>query len=149
MINLEILGKFYDNHSLSLINRQLATHLNNCKDFDVFLTPLDSPNPNCSVDVNTLKLLKKLSNKEEKVIDVQLRHSYPPIWNWPTSKNTKVVYIQPWEYPKMLFEWQYRFETFADMLCVPSNYERDVFVTGGMNPEKIITIPKTKKVACQ
>ena len=66
MINLEILGKFYDNHSLSLINRQLATHLNNCKDFDVFLTPLDSPNPNCSVDVNTLKLLKKLSNKEEK-----------------------------------------------------------------------------------
>ena len=29
----------------------------------------------------------------------------------------------------MLFEWQYRFETFADMLCVPSNYERDVFVT--------------------
>ena len=42
MINLEILGKFYDNHSLSLINRQLATHLNNCKDFNVFLTPLDS-----------------------------------------------------------------------------------------------------------
>ena len=95
MINLEILGKFYDNHSLSLINRQLATHLNNSKDFDVFLTPLDSPNPNCRVDVNTLKLIKKLSNKEEKVIDVQLRHSYPPIWNWPTDKNTKVVYIQP------------------------------------------------------
>ena len=141
MINLEILGKFYDNHSLSLINRQLATHLNNSKDFDVFLTPLDSPNPNCRVDVNTLKLIKKLSNKEEKVIDVQLRHSYPPIWNWPTDKNTKVVYIQPWEYPKMLFEWQYRFETFADMLCVPSNYERDVFVTGGMNPEKVITVP--------
>ena len=46
MINLEILGKFYDNHSLSLINRQLAFYLNKCKDFEVFLTPLDSPNPN-------------------------------------------------------------------------------------------------------
>ena len=33
MINLEILGKFYDNHSLSLINRQLASHLNNCQRF--------------------------------------------------------------------------------------------------------------------
>ena len=22
---------------------------------------------------------------------VQLRHSYPPIWNWPTDKNTKVT----------------------------------------------------------
>lgn len=27
------------------------------------------------------------------------------------------------------------------MLCVPSNYERDVFITGGMNPDKIVTIP--------
>ena len=140
MINLEILGKFYDNHSLSLINRQLAVHLNSCSDFNVFLTPLDNINPNCNVDVSTVKLIKKLANKEEKVIDVQLRHSYPPIWNWPTDKNTKVVYIQPWEYPKMLFEWQYRFENFADMLCVPSNYERDVFVTGGMNPDNIITV---------
>ena len=68
MINIEILGKFYDNHSLSLINRQLAIHLNKCNDFDVFLTPLDSANPNCSVDLNTLKLIKKLSNKEEKEI---------------------------------------------------------------------------------
>ena len=91
MINLEILGKFYDNHSLSLINRQLAVHLNSCSDFNVFLTPLDNINPNCNVDVSTVKLIKKLANKEEKVIDVQLRHSYPPISNWPTDKNTKVV----------------------------------------------------------
>ena len=141
MINIEILGKFYDNHSLSIINRHLATNLNKCKDFNILLTPLDSINPNCNVDINTLKLIKKLSNKEEKIIDIQLRHSYPPVWNWPTDKNTKVVYIQPWEYPKVLFEWQYKFETFADMLCVPSNYERDVFITGGMNPDKIVTIP--------
>ena len=50
MINLEILGKFYDNHSLSLINRQLAVHLNGCSDFNLFLTPLDNINPNCAYD---------------------------------------------------------------------------------------------------
>ena len=27
------------------------------------------------------------------------------------------------------------------MLCVPSNYERDVFITGGLNPEKVTVIP--------
>ena len=42
MINIEILGKFYDNHSLSIINRHLATNLNKCKDFNILLTPLDS-----------------------------------------------------------------------------------------------------------
>ena len=49
---------------------------------------------NFNVDVSTVKLIKKLENKEEKVIDVQLRHSYPPIWNWPTDKSTKLVYKQ-------------------------------------------------------
>ena len=87
MINIEILGKFYDNHSLSIINRQLITHLNNCKDFNIIATPLDSPNPNCNLDINTLKIIKKLSNKESQDdnIDIQLRHSYPPVWNWPSG----------------------------------------------------------------
>ena len=57
------------------------------------------------------------------------------------DKDTKIVYIQPWEFPKVPFEWQYKFETFADMVCVPSNYEREIFITGGLNPERIVTVP--------
>jgi len=143
MINIEILGKFYDNHSLSIINRQLLIHLDTCKDFNIIATPLDAPNTNCNLELNTLKAIRKLENKESKDIniDIQLRHSYPPVWNWPTSPDTKVIYIQPWEFPKAPFEWQYKFETFSDMLCVPSEYERQVFLTGGMNPDNIVVVP--------
>ena len=141
MINIEILGKFFDNHSLSIINRQLASYLNTCKDFNICITPLDKVNSDFNVNRAILQTIKSLAEKDDIVPDIQIRHSYPPIWNWPVDKKTKVVYIQPWEFPKIPFEWQYKFETFADMLCVPSNYERDVFITGGLNPEKVTVIP--------
>ena len=38
-------------------------------------------------------------------------------------------------------EWQYKFETFADALIVPSNFNREVFVNSGMNPEKLFVVP--------
>ena len=49
MINIEILGKFFDNHSLSIINRQLASYLNTCKDFNICITPLDKVNSDFNV----------------------------------------------------------------------------------------------------
>ena len=141
MINIEILGKFFDNHSLSIINRQLALHLNKCKDFNIYITPLDQISTDFKIDKSTIKTIKSLAEKDCKIANIQLRHSYPPVWNWPTNEETKIIYIQPWEFPKVLFEWQYKFETFADMLCVPSNYERDVFITGGLNPNKVTVVP--------
>ena len=126
MINIEILGKFFDNHSLSIINRQIALNLNKVEDFNIFLTPLDELTNDFKVNKNNIKTIKTLSEKECDYVHIQIRHSYPPIWNWPTNKETKVIYIQPWEFPKVPFEWQYRFETFADTLCVPSNYEKDI-----------------------
>jgi glycosyltransferase involved in cell wall biosynthesis len=141
MINIEILGKFFDNHSLSIINRQIALNLNKVEDFNIFLTPLDELTNDFKVNKNNIKTIKTLSEKECDDVHIQIRHSYPPIWNWPTNKETKVIYIQPWEFPKVPFEWQYRFETFADTLCVPSNYEKDIFITGGMNPDNIAVVP--------
>ena len=43
-------------------------------------------------------------------------------------EETKIIYIQPWEFRKVPFEWQYKFETFSDMLCVHSNYEKEIFI---------------------
>lgn len=57
------------------------------------------------------------------------------------NANTKVIYIQPWEYPKAPFEWQYKFETFADALIVPSNYCKEVFTKGGLKPENCFVVP--------
>ena len=44
------------------------------------------------IDKNIIKKLKTLAQNELKQeADVQIRHSYPPVWNWPASKKTKVT----------------------------------------------------------
>ena len=127
-MKIEFIGKFYDNHSLTIINRNIVTKLS--KKFDVFITPLDKFDPQYKISSDAVKELKKLEAKDlkEDSPDIQIRHSYPPIWNWPVSDKTKIIYIQPWEYPKVPFEWQYKFETFADALVVPSNYIKQIFL---------------------
>lgn len=134
---VEFVGKFYDNHSLSIVNRGIALSLAK-QNYKLRIVPLDSFDPSYNVANEDIEVLKKLelANADE-VPEVQVRHSYPPIWDWPTSESTKIVYIQPWEYPKALFEWQYKFETFADAVIVPSNYCRNVFTKGGLKPSKI------------
>ncbi len=136
---LEFIGKFYDNHSLSIVNRSLAIGLHNAG-INLKITALDSYNPAFKVAKQQVKILKQLELVEIEEPDIQLRHTYPPIWAWPTSSKTKIVFIQPWEFTKAPFEWQYKFETFADALIVPSNFCKKTFITGGINPDNIAVI---------
>tara|TARA_Y100001972_G_scaffold29384_1_gene36214 strand:+ start:1147 stop:2313 length:1167 start_codon:yes stop_codon:yes gene_type:complete len=138
---VEFVGKFYDNHSLTIINRSIVTRL--AKKFDIYLTPVDTYDSKFNLSSDVIGELKKLEQKDlgEQIPDIQIRHSYPPIWNWPAHDKTKIVYIQPWEYPKAPFEWQYKFETFADALIVPSNYCKQVFTKGGLNPNNCFVVP--------
>lgn len=138
---LEFVGKFYDNHSLSIVNRNIALGLHK-KGINLRIVPLDSYDPSCNIKEEQVKTLQELEkNSLDDLPEVQVRHSYPPLWDWPVSDNTKVIYIQPWEYPKALFEWQYKFETFADAVIVPSNYCKQVFLKGGIKPSKIHVLP--------
>jgi glycosyltransferase involved in cell wall biosynthesis len=138
---VEIVGKFYDNHSLAIVNRNIVLNLLDREDLEVVITPLDSYDPVHNLTKDDVKKLKQLESKEVDHVDVQVRHGYPPVWKWPTSEKTKIVYIQPWEYTKAPFEWQYKFETFADALIVPSNFCAEVFKAGGINPDNCFVVP--------
>ena len=61
------------------------------------------------------------------------------------SDKTKIVYIQPWEWSRVPFEWQYKWETFADAVITPSQWTANVYSEGGLSPSKLIVIPKIKK----
>ncbi len=50
---IEIIGKFYDNQSLTIINRELALRLAIIN--DIYITPLDSLNPGAKVNKNKIK----------------------------------------------------------------------------------------------
>ena len=54
-MKIEIIGKFYDNHSLSIINRNLAIGLN--EKHDILITPLDAVNPDAGVKKEHLEIL--------------------------------------------------------------------------------------------
>ena len=137
--SVRFIGKFFDNHSLSIVNRKTVLQLKELVDLQII--PLDSPEVSNKLDPKEITDLLKLSEVELSVPDVEIRHSYPPIWKWPENDATKLVYIQPWEFSAVPFEWQYRFETFSDLLITPSNWSRQVFETSGLNPKRVRTIP--------
>jgi glycosyltransferase involved in cell wall biosynthesis len=139
MFKIKIVGKFYDNHSLSIINRYLALELAKVFPDSVCIEPIDEPNYLNKVSLSTLSELKKLES--DAPAEIEIRHSYPIKWNWPSDNNTKVIYIQPWEFMAMPSEWQYKFDTFADAIITPSRWTANVYESAGINPHKIHVIP--------
>ena len=58
---IDFVGKFYDNHSLSIINRNLIVKLAETHpDWEISITPLDSYDPEYKLDKNIVKQLKTL-----------------------------------------------------------------------------------------
>jgi glycosyltransferase involved in cell wall biosynthesis len=138
-LNVQFIGKFFDNHSLSIVNRNIALNLKNYVNLNII--PLDKFSPEHKVDKDQVAALVEFSKKPLGVVDIQIRHSYPPIWRWPEDNHTKVVFIQPWEFMAVPSEWQYKFDTFADLLITPSTWTTEVFKNSGLNPERVVTIP--------
>jgi glycosyltransferase involved in cell wall biosynthesis len=138
MLKVNIVGRFFDNHSLSIINRNIALGLSDR--VDLRLIALDSPNPAYKVAIDKLTKLTNLRG-EHSDPDVEIRHVYPPVWRYPVSKNTKLVYVQPWEFMAAPSEWQYKFETFSDCLVSLSKFSEEAFLNGGLNPEDSTVIP--------
>ncbi|MCP4746696.1 MAG: glycosyltransferase family 4 protein [Desulfobacteraceae bacterium] len=108
----------------------------------MYIAAHDSYSPEYNIKEEDANGLKKLESKKLTVPPhVQLRHTYPPKWLWPQHDDTKLIYIQPWEFVKVPFEWQYKFETFADALIAPSEFNRRSFIEGGLHPDNVFTIP--------
>lgn len=139
-MKIEIIGKFYSNHSLSIVNRNLAIELDK-KGLDVFITPIDSFSHDQKLDLEQVKVLKRLESNSTVEPDIQIRHSYPPMWRYPVSDKTKVIYIQPWEYSRVPYEWTQKWESFADAVITPSRWTADKYLNAGVNPRKVFVIP--------
>jgi glycosyltransferase involved in cell wall biosynthesis len=138
-INVELIGKVFDNHSLSIVNRNIALQL---KDkVNLSISALDTYSSDHKLSKIDAQTISSLVNKPLDSVDVQIRHTYPPMWRWPVGNNTKIVFIQPWEYMAVPFEWQYKFETFADLLITPSEWTREVYLNSGINPQRVVSIP--------
>lgn len=139
-MKIEFIGKFYDQHSLSIVNRNLVLKMKDDPDINLCITSLDFYDPINPLKKEDVLALKELEANSFDDADIQIRHTYPPIFRWPLSKNTKVIFIQPWEFERIPFEWQYKFEQFADALIVPSEWTAGRFIEAGLDPEKLYIV---------
>ena len=71
---VELLGKFYDNHSLSIVNRYLALELDKHIE-KVYISPIDNYTPEAKIDADFLDRLEDLKPKGSETIapDIQIR----------------------------------------------------------------------------
>ena len=139
-IKVELFGKFYDNHSFSIINRHLLKELTKIPTLDVYISTVDNYDPKYKVDKDIISLIEEYKEKRTKLAnppDMLVIHTYPPVWRWPQSDKTKIIYYQHWEYPKIPMEWQYKWEQYADAVCCSSVWTKENIVNAGMDPNNL------------
>lgn len=107
-MNILFNGKLTGTHSLSIINYHVVRELQRNGHHNIHL-----------------------KIREGIDYDVEIRHTYPP--NFKTSVAKKLVFIQPWEFNKVPMEWVYQFNRKADLLIVPSAYNKEIYENAGID----------------
>jgi glycosyltransferase involved in cell wall biosynthesis len=71
--------------------------------------------------------------------DVEVRHQWPP--DLGPSASGRLALIQPWEFGAIPREWLAPLNSHVDELWVPSELVREMYVSGGVDPERVVAIP--------
>ena len=71
--------------------------------------------------------------------DVEVRHQWPPDLRAPTAGRLAV--IQPWEFGAVPREWVEAIRERVDELWVPSEFVRQMYVAGGVDPDRVVAVP--------
>lgn len=125
-------GKFFENQSLAMVNRQIVSRLQN----DTRLTwrlitselqPVSMLDPNHAVH-------------SEKPADIYMSHQWPPRMVRPDSAGRWISMI-PWEFGAIPVSWYIPMKYWMDEIWVYSRYNKDCYVKSGLPEEKIRVIP--------
>lgn len=71
--------------------------------------------------------------------DVEVRHQWPP--DLRPAAAGRLAVIQPWEFGAIPREWLEQIDANVDELWVPSEHVRRMYLEGGVDPERVVTIP--------
>jgi len=138
-INLTWEGSFFVHHSLALVNREIVNSLLEFdNDIALSLTPYEKDQFKPESE-HYLNRLVPLINQDIGKADIHVRHHWPPNLEAPESGHW--VIIQPWEFGSLPKEWVKTFQEEVDECWCYSNYVKKVYIEGGVNPDKVFTIP--------
>ncbi len=71
--------------------------------------------------------------------DVEVRHQWPP--DLSPAHSGRLAAIVPWEFGAVPARWLQDIRANVDELWVPSEYVREAYVRGGLDPERVVAIP--------
>ncbi|HEY2440876.1 MAG TPA: glycosyltransferase [Solirubrobacteraceae bacterium] len=71
--------------------------------------------------------------------DVEVRHQWPP--DLGPARAGRLAVIQPWEFGAVPRDWVAEINAHVDELWVPSEYVREMYLAGGVAPERVVSIP--------
>jgi glycosyltransferase involved in cell wall biosynthesis len=71
--------------------------------------------------------------------DVEVRHQWPPDLDPPASG--RLALIQPWEFGSIPRDWVAPLNDHVDELWVPSETVREMYVSSGVDGERVVVIP--------
>jgi glycosyltransferase involved in cell wall biosynthesis len=71
--------------------------------------------------------------------DVEVRHQWPPDLSPPASGRLAV--IQPWEFGAIPRDWLTPLRDHVDELWVPSELVRRMYLSAGLDPERVVVVP--------
>ncbi len=73
------------------------------------------------------------------VADVEVRHQWPP--DFRPAPAGRLAVIQPWEFGAVPRAWVDAIRANVDELWVPSDYVRNMYIAGGVAPERVAVVP--------
>ncbi|GAB5465244.1 MAG: hypothetical protein Kapaf2KO_06800 [Candidatus Kapaibacteriales bacterium] len=137
-------GDRYKNHSLSLINREIALRLNQIDGIEYKIKAVSRNDINDNPTRKT-NLIEKCKYEQSKDVEtpqsgnlLNIRHQWPPNPIPPTEG--KWILMQPWEYDKLPEELLPAFMN-CDEIWTPSEFSRKSFIKSGVSKDKIQVIP--------
>ena len=71
--------------------------------------------------------------------DVEVRHQWPP--DLRPASSGRLAVIQPWEFGAVPREWIEKMRANADEVWVPSEFVRGMYVSSGLDPERVHVVP--------
>jgi glycosyltransferase involved in cell wall biosynthesis len=71
--------------------------------------------------------------------DVEVRHHWPP--DLRPAPSGRLALIQPWEFGAIPRDWLAPLRENVDELWVPSDFVRQMYLSAGLDPARVVTIP--------
>ena len=136
-------GAFWAQHSLAVVNREMALALRNNPDFDrdfaLGVDHFDAVRADIQKEPRFSPLADAEQDANTDMPAVTVRHRWPP--DFGRAAAGKLVVFQPWEFGSLPRQWVREIERGVDEVWVPSRFVRDTCTSSGVPGEKVTIVP--------